>query len=285
MKPTAVRPTLPPVSLVLLAIGSVQIGSALAKSLFTELGPSGMTFLRVVLAAIILGLLWRPQWRPETRQSFRTVLVYGAVLALMNFLFYQAIARIPVGIAVALEFTGPLGLSVTKSRRWLEAVWVAIAAVGVILLAPIGGFELNWLGIALALAAGLCWASYILLAARVGQLLPGVEGLTWAMLFGAILLLPVGLQPALSALQRPQLFLIASGVALLSSVLPYALELSALRHMPVQLFGVLMSLEPMVAAVAGFVVLGETLTLRAVIAIALISLAAAGASRYRTTPA
>lgn len=245
------------------------------------MGPSGMAFFRVALAAIILALLWRPQWRPEIRQNLTAVLMFGAVLSLMNFLFYQAIARIPVGIAVALEFTGPLGLSVLKSRRWLEAVWVAIAAAGVALLAPVGGFELDWLGIVFALSAGVCWASYILLAARVGQLLPGVEGLTWAMLFGSLLLLPMGGASILPAFQQPQLLLTALGVALLSSVLPYTLELTALRYVPVQVFGVLMSLEPMVAAIAGWAILGETLTFRAIVAIVLISAAAAGASRYR----
>ncbi|MEM8806709.1 MAG: EamA family transporter [Cyanobacteria bacterium P01_G01_bin.38] len=285
MKPTVAQPVVPPVSLVFLAIGSTQLGSALAKSLFAEIGPTGMVFLRVAFAACILAVIWRPKWRPdgrpETRPSLRAVLLFGLSLSVMNFLFYQAIARVPVGIAVALEFTGPLGISVFKSRRWLEAVWVAIAAVGVCLLAPIGGFEVDWLGILFSLAAGAGWAAYILMSARVGRLLPGVEGLTWAMLFGAVLLVPVGLAPALVVFQRPQLLLMVLGVALLSSALPYALELTALRYVPVQVFGVLLSLEPMVAAITGWLILGETLTLRAMVAIVLISIAAAGASRYR----
>jgi inner membrane transporter RhtA len=279
MKAFTVRPVLPPVSLVMAAVVSTQIGSALAKTLFAQVGPTGVVFLRMSFAAALLFLVWRPPWRPETRQHLGTVLSFGLSLALMNFLFYQAIARIPLGVAVALEFTGPLGLAVVKSRQWVDVLWVLLAAVGVVLLAPTGDLTLDWLGMGLALLAGLGWAAYIVMSARVGQVLPGIEGLAWAMAFGAVLLAPLGLALAGKALLNLGLLAIAIGVALLSSALPYSLELIALRRLPVPVFGVLLSIEPMVAAVAGFLVLGEALSLRAMVAIGLISVAAAGAAR------
>ena len=270
MKTIETRVGFPPTGLVLLAIASVQIGSALAKSLFQVLDPSTVVFLRMSLGACILWALWRPRWKQETGQNWPALLGFGVSLAVMNFLFYQAINRIPLGIAVALEFMGPLGLAVIKSRRWLDILWVAFAACGVCLLASIGqtdGLGLDRLGIGFALLAGVCWSIYILVAARVGRILPGIEGLIWALTLGSLLLAPIGLRSMDSALLNVKVFAIATGVALLSTAIPYALELLALKRLPVNVFGVLLSLEPMAAAIAGFWVLGETVTVRAMVAI------------------
>lgn len=284
MKTIETRVEFPPTGLVLLAIASVQIGSALAKSLFQVLDPSTVVFLRMSLGTLILWALWRPQWRQETRQNWPVLLGFGLSLAVMNFLFYQAISRIPLGIAVALEFMGPLGLAVIKSHRWLDILWVTFAGFGVFLLAPLGqtgDLALDSWGIGFALLAGGSWAIYILMSARVGQVLPGIEGLIWALTFGSLLLAPIGLLSVNGALFNFKIVAIAFGVALLSTVIPYALELLALKRLPVNVFGVLLSLEPMAAAIAGFWVLGETVTVRAMGAIVLISIAAGGSARFR----
>ncbi|MEL6136168.1 MAG: EamA family transporter [Cyanobacteria bacterium J06628_6] len=285
MKPTALKPVLPPPALVIFSVISTQVGSAFAKTLFGQVGPLGIVFLRVALGACILLAVWRPRWTAATQSRWPVIVGFGASLALMNSLFYLAIARIPLGIAVALEFTGPLGLAVVKSRRWIDGLWTALAAVGVVLLAPIGNFTLDWVGVGLALAAGLCWAGYILMSARAGQALPGIDGLAWAMAFGACLLAPVEVATSGLDLLRPDILAIAAGVALMSSVLPYSFELMALRQLPVNVFGVLLSLEPMAATLAGMVILGETLTVRSLLAVLLISTAAAGSACYQNREA
>lgn len=270
-----------PTAFVLLAIVSTQLGSALAKSLFEPLNPFAVVFLRVGFAAITLLLLWRPQWRAVRPVDYPMLMLYGLALALMNLSFYLAIERIPIGVAVALEFLGPLGVAVANSRRWVDVLWVFLAAVGIILLAPVGeGMELDPIGILLALVAGSLWAAYILLSAKVGRALPGGTGLAWAMTVGAIVLLPVGIVAGGTALLSPPLLLSGLGVALLSSALPYSLELEALRWMPVRVFGVLLSLEPAAAALMGFVILRETLAFRAMVAIVLVTIAAAGSARF-----
>jgi inner membrane transporter RhtA len=199
----------------------------------------------------------------------------------MNLAFYASIERIPLGIAATLEFTGPLGLAALKSKRWLEMLWIGMAALGVLLLAPIGGFALDGWGVTFALIAAVFLALYILLSAQVGQIMPGIDGLFWAMAIAALLLSPLGIASAGGALLQPRLLALGLGVAILSSTIPYSLELIALRSIPVNVFGVLRSLEPMSAAIAGFIVLRETLTLRSLLAIGLISVAAAGISRFR----
>ena len=273
------RPVASPTLLVLLSIVSTQLGSAVAKSLFTQISPYAMVCLRVGFAAIVLVMLWRPRWRQVERGHYLPLIGFGLSLALMNLAFYLAIERVPIGIAVALEFVGPLGVAICNSRRWLDGLWVAMAAAGILLLAPVGGATLDPLGLLLALTAGGFWAAYILLAAKVGKALPGGAGLAMAMTIGAVALLPVGLWAGMAL--SPHLLLLGFGVALLSSALPYSLELEALRWMPVQVFGVLLSLEPAVAALVGFWVLKETLSLRAMIAIGLVTIAAVGAALGR----
>jgi inner membrane transporter RhtA len=273
-------PSLPPTSLVLLAIASTQLGSAIAKRLFQMLDPTGVVVLRLGFAAIVLLLLWRPGIKNSFRVHYRSLILFGLALSLMNLTFYLAIARIPLGVAVTLEFIGPLGVAIVNSRKLLDVLWIALAAGGIVLLAPIGGLELDPVGIALALLAGGFWAAYILLSAQVGRALPGGVGLALAMAVGAIVLLPVGIATSGPALLNLPLLLMGFGVALLSSAIPYSLELEALRFLPVQVFGVLLSLEPAAAALMGFIVLRETLSLRAILAILLVTIAAAGASKF-----
>ena len=271
---------MPPTGLVLLAIGSVQLGSAIAKHLFHALGPGGAVFLRIGFGALVLLILWRPRFRGYARADYAVAILFGLTVAAMNFSFYSALDRIPLGIAVTLEFVGPLGVAVAGSRRVLDGVWVLLAAVGIVLLAPWGGIKLNTLGVMLALLAGSFWAAYIFLSARVGRVFIGGTGLALAMVVGGLVSTPIGVLSAGTSLLRPQLLLVGACVALLSAVIPYSFELEALRRLPTKVFGVLMSLEPAVAAILGFIVLGEVLALRAVIAIVLVTVAAAGASRY-----
>lgn len=270
-----------PTLLVMLAITSTPIGAAFSKFLFPEVGSGGMVFLRVGFAAISLIALCRPKWTEKIQQNTKILISFGVIMALMNLSFYAAIERIPLGIAVTIEFIGPLGLAALKSRRWLDILWAILAFLGLLLLMPTGGENLNPWGILLALIAAFFWAMYILLSAQVGQAVPGIEGLCWAMVIGAVILAPVGIISAGSALGQPKLLAIGFAVATLSSTIPYSLEMLALKSLPVNVFGILMSLEPMCAAIAGLVVLGETLTLRSVVAIVLVSIAAAGTSRFR----
>ncbi len=280
---TTARPALtdavPPTGLVLVAIGSTQLGAAVAKSLFDELGPTGTVLLRVLFAAVMLVLLWRPGLRRWARGDLALAAAFGVALAGMNLSFYAAIDRIPLGIAVTLEFTGPLAVALLGSRRALDVLWALLAAAGIVLLADPGGGASDTAGVVLALVAGACWAAYIVLSQRAGRAFPGGSGLAIAMGFGAVLLVPVGVAGGGAALLDPVLLGVGAAVALLSSAIPYSLELEALRRLPANVFGVLMSLEPGVAALVGLAVLGEVLGLRQVAAIVLVVAASAGASR------
>ncbi|MEL6263137.1 MAG: EamA family transporter [Cyanobacteria bacterium J06631_12] len=273
-----------PIGLLLIAILSVQFGSALAKSLFSELGPWGVVALRVSFSAVFLLIIGRPRLHQQFRQNIRLIITYGVVMALMNSAFYAAIDRIPLGIAISLEFTGPLGLAVLQSQQWKDGLWAGLATVGIFLLTPLSGSTLDPVGMGLALCAGLCWAFYIVLAARLGQALPGVEGLSWGLAVSSLLLLPVGIATTGSTLLNPRLMMIGFGVALLSTMLPYACEIMALRSLPIKVFGVMLSLEPMAGVVAGFLILGETLSVRSLIACVLVSIAAAGAAQAQEPP-
>jgi inner membrane transporter RhtA len=269
----------PPTLLVLAAVTSVQFGAAFAKTLFDEIGAGGTVFLRVLSAAIVLALIWRPRLAGHTARDLQLALLFGLVLAGMNLAFYSSIDRIPLGIAVTFEFVGPLGVAVFGSRRPLDLVWVALAAAGILLLSDFGGASLDGLGVALALLAGALWAVYILVSARVGRVFPGGSGLALAMLVATVPLAPVGIAQAGGELLVPWILALGVAVGILSSAIPYGLELEALRRLPVGVFGVLMSLEPAVAALAGFVVLGERLAAREVVAILLVVAASAGAAR------
>ena len=268
----------------LAAVSSVQFGGAFAKTLFDEIGPGGTAFLRVLFAALILAALWRPAVRGLSGAEWRLALAYGFALVAMNLTFYEALDRIPLGIAVTFEFVGPLGVAIVGSRRPLDLVWVVLAAAGILLLSDFGTADLDGLGVALALLAGGFWAAYILLAARVGRAFEGAHGLAIGMCAGALMLLPFGLAEAGGDLLSAEALAIGLAVAVLSSVIPYSLELEALRRMPAGVFGVLMSLEPAAAALAGFIVLDEGLATREVVAIALVVAASAGAARHASVP-
>ncbi len=267
------------IGLVLGAVASLQFGSALAATLFDEVGPAGAVLLRLVFSAAILLLVWRPVVRGRPRAELALVALFGVVLAAMNSLFYLSIDRIPLGIAVTFEFVGPLGVAVATSRRRIDLLWVALAACGIGLLSSGDVEGLDPLGVAFALMAGGCWAAYILLSRRVGRLFPGGSGLALALAVGAILVLPYGLLAAGGDLADPSAIGIGLAVAVLSSAIPYSLELEALRRMPASLFGVLMSLEPAAAALAGFLVLDQGLAAIEALAIALVIVASAGAAR------
>jgi len=273
----------PPTVLVILSIFSAQLGAAIAKTLFDSLGPGGTVFLRVAFAALVLLLLVRPTLGGHDRAAYLVAGLFGLALAGMNFSLYLAIDRIPLGVAVTLEFLGPLGVAVAGSRRMLDLLWVLLAATGILLLAPLGmfgGTDLDPVGVAFALLAACLWASYILLSARTGSAFAGGTGLVLALCVGTLLLFPFGIAGAVQALLDPRLLLAAFGVAMLSTAIPFSLDLEALRKIPARIFGVLMSLEPAVAALAGLVVLGERLEMRAVAAVLLVTIAAAGASLY-----
>jgi inner membrane transporter RhtA len=264
------------VALLVTAATVVQFGAAFAISLFDRLGPGGMVFLRLTFAAVILLAVFRPAVRGR---DLKLVIAFGLVLGGMNWSFYEALDRIPLGPTVTLEFVGPLAVGVWGSRRPLDLVWVALAGVGVLILAdPFGAGGLDGVGVALAFFAGLCWATYILLSARVGRSWPAASGLAVAMAFGALLTLPAGVAQGGGALLEPGLIGAGLVVALASSVIPYSLEMEALRTLPEGVFGVMMSLEPGIAAMAGFLVLGQGLGLVDVVAILLVAVASAGAA-------
>ena len=275
---------IPPTVLVLGGIASVQFGAAFAKTVFDEVGPGGAVFLRVAFAAVILCALWRPALRGRSARDWRLILAYGFVLAGMNFTYYESLDRIPLGIAVTFEFVGPLGVAILGSRHALDLLWVALAAAGILLLSDFGTADLDPVGVALALTAGGFWAAYILLVQRVGRAMEGGQPLALAMAAGAIMISPVGIGQGGGELLSLSILVIGAGVAVLSSVIPYTLELEALRRMPANVFGVLMSLEPAAASLAGFLILDENLAAREIVAIGLVVAASAGAARGSSVP-
>jgi inner membrane transporter RhtA len=275
------------VLLVLGAATSVQGGASVAKSLFPELGPPGVVFLRLLFGSIALWAIARPELRGRPRRELRLVAALGVVLVSMNVSFYESIDRLPLGIAVTVEFLGPLAVAILGSRRRIDFAWIALAGLGVALLANGGGRSVHTTGLMLAALAGLFWALYIFLSVPIGKAYPGASGLAPAMVLGAVLIAPWGIISAGHHLREPQLLGAAVGVGLLSSALPWSLELEALRRLPTHVFGVVLSLEPAVAALAGFVLLHEHLRLRAWLAIGLVVSASAGAAREvrrRDTP-
>jgi inner membrane transporter RhtA len=264
------------VALVVAAVTSLQFGAGFAVTLFDELGPGGAAFLRQAFAAAVLIAIWRPRLAGHALVDIRLAAAFGIVLGLMNWAIYSAMDRIPLGIAVTIEFAGPLAVAVIGSRRALDLLWVALAAGGILLLADPGGGSLDSAGVAFALLAAMMWAFYILLSARVGQVFPGGSGLALAMVAAVTITAPVGISQAGSELLSPELLAAGAAVALASSVIPYSLELEALRRLPARVFGVLMSLEPAVAAIAGLVVLGQALDALEWVAIGLVVAAGIG---------
>lgn len=268
----------PPAVYVVAGIVSAQVGSSVAKYLFASLGPAATVSLRTAFAALVLLLVWRPRLHGRSRADLLAALALGLTLAGLSLSFYSALERIPLGVAMTLEFAGPLGIALVGSRRRLDLLWTLLAVAGILVLSPIGG-TVDSLGAALALLGGAFWAGYILLSARIGRTIPGGAGLAMAMVVAAIVTLPFGIAAGERVAADPRVLLAALGVALLSSVVPFSLELEALRRIPVRVFGVLMSLEPAIAALVGLVLLGETLGLRETAAIGLVVTASVGATK------
>ncbi|MEH0577795.1 MULTISPECIES: EamA family transporter [Streptomyces] len=288
--------SLGPVGLVLAGGVSVQFGGALAVTLMPRAGALGVVALRLLVAAVVLLVVCRPRLRGHSRADWGTVVAFGVTLAAMNGLFYQALDRIPLGLAVTLEVLGPLTLSVVASRRALNLLWAGLALAGVFLLSGGGdagdagsgghggggggfGGGVDLVGVAFALSAGVMWAAYIVFSARTGRRFAQADGLALAMAVGALLFLPLGLAESGTKLADPVTLGLGAAVAMLSSVLPYTLELLALRRLPASTFAVLMSLEPALAAAAGFLVLDQSLTAVQAAAIALVVGASMGAVR------
>lgn len=273
----------PPTLLALLSMLAVQVGAADAKGLFHRLGTGGTVFMRIWFAAIVLLVLWRPRIRGHSRRDYTAVLLFGITIAAMNASFYAAIARLPLGIAVTVEFLGPLGLAIAGSRHRLDLLWAGLALLGIALLTPIRGEAIDPIGLLFAVLAGALWAVYILANIRVGAAFPGHDGLALSMAVAAVAIAPAGV--ALSAAPLLNLGLLAAGasVALLSTVIPFSLEHAALKRLPARTFGVLMSLEPGIAALIGLLVLGEALSLRTILALACVTLATVGNARWGST--
>lgn len=279
MKPTSRRLPIPPLPAVFVAILSVQGGAALAKGLFPALGAAGTVGLRVGFSALILLLAFRPPLARLNRAQWRAVIPYGVILGVMNLLFYSAIARIPLGLAVTIEFVGPLGVAVFGSRKAVDVLWVVLAAAGIALITPWkAGSGVDPLGVLLAFAAGGCWAAYILLGSHLSRILPGGAAVATAMLVAALTVVPGVAALGGFAKLTPVLLAAGVGVALLSSAVPYTLELIALREIPARTFGILMSVEPAVGALVGLAFLGEILTLTQWIAVALVIAASTGST-------
>jgi inner membrane transporter RhtA len=268
---------IPPPALVLVGIVSIQVGSAVAKHLFGEVGSLGTVALRLFFAAAVLMVLWRPSLRMD-RRAWAAVVGYGVVLGVMNLTFYMALARLPLGIAVTVEFLGPLAVALGGSRRLLDAFWAVLAGGGVALLME-GRGDIDLVGLLFALAAGACWGLYILVGAALGRHTSEGNGLAVGMAVAALVAVPFGVAGSGTALVRPWVLVAGLGVALLSSVVPYSLELEALRRIPPHVFGILLSLEPATAALVGLVVLRESLHWSQWVAVLCVMAASAGATR------
>jgi inner membrane transporter RhtA len=269
-------------ALVVIGLLCQEIGASIAVILFPTAGPLGMVTLRLAFSAIVLLAIARPRVAGRSRSVWATVVGFGLVLALMNGLFYLSLERIPLGAAVTIEVLGPLALSVVASRRASAWLWAALAAVGVLLLGQGSFGHLDPLGVVLAAGAGASWVGYILLSARTGRNMPGLDGLALAMAVGTLAILPFGIATTGAVLVRPDVLLLGAAVAVLSSTIPYALELTALRRLPAATFAVLMSLAPAIATIAGLLLLGQTFTWVGAVAVGLVVAASIGA--VRTTP-
>lgn len=269
----------PPELSVLAGVFSVQFGSAFANTIFDKAGPGGVAFLRVLFTAVVLLAITRPRLRAHSRRELLLVAAYGLTLAAMNWSFYEALHRLPLGVAVTIEFTGPLAVAIAGSRRPLDAVWLVLAGGGVVLLATRGDSDgVQPLGVLFVLIAAACWAGYILLTKRVGRSFSAGTALALGMSVGSLLVLPAGIVEGGSALLHPSVFGVCFGVAMLSSLIPYSLELIALRRLATHVFGLLMSIEPAVAALAGVLVLDQPLHGVLIIALIMVVAASVGSS-------
>lgn len=265
------------VALVAVGLLCQEVGASLAVMLFPQVGPLGMVMLRLVFSALILLLIARPRLRGHSGYAWRSALMLGGVLALMNGLFYLALRELPLGVTVTIEVLGPLTLAVVTARTRSAWLWAGVAAIGILALGGGGWDRLTLTGVLFALGAAASWAGYILASARVGRAFEKLDGLALAMAIGALLSLPLGVADAGAALLRVDLVLMGAAVAVLSSTIPYALELMALRRLTPAVFGILMSLGPATASLAGFILLGQHLSVLELIGITLVIVASAGA--------
>ena len=279
-RPSGLASTLLSVGVLIVAMFSFQASASVAESLFGRIGPSGAAGLRLLAGGIMLAAAFRP-WRAwPTRQAWRPILVYGASVGVMNNLFYNALARVPLGLAVALEFAGPLAVAMAGSRRPVDFLWIALAVGGLLLILRPGASAtgpLDPIGVALALAAGVCWALYIIFGQKAGGE-HGMQSTAMGMIIAAVVGAPIGLMQAGAAVMSPSVLLTGLVVGFLGSALPYALEMIALTRLPTRTFGTLMSLEPAVGALAGLVLLRQSLSPAQWLAIGAVVAASIGAT-------
>ncbi|NJN86384.1 MAG: EamA family transporter [Leptolyngbyaceae cyanobacterium SL_7_1] len=277
--------SIPPSGLVLLSCLSAQVGTAIATFMFSSIGSMGTVFVCKAIATLWLLAIWRPRWRNHSRQDYLLVGLFGLAMAGMSLAFFGAVSRVPLGVASTLEFLGPLGVALLGSRRPLDLVWVGLAAGGVCLLSPLNGnTSLDPLGVALALLSGVCWAGYILLSVPAGRAFPGGAGLALSMTVATLILLPPGVLQAGTALLDSKVLLLGVGAAFLGTIVTYSLEFKALKTVPPRVFGILMSIEPAIAALVGLLILGEQLQLQSLMAIGLVVMAAIGVTLFGRTP-
>ncbi|MBD8683674.1 threonine/homoserine exporter RhtA [Pseudomonas sp. CFBP 13719] len=279
MTPPSLTTKLYPIALLIIAMASIQTGASLAKGMFPLIGAQGTTALRLIFASLFMLVLLRP-WRARlTWTTLKTVMIYGIALGCMNLLFYMSLRTVPLGIAVALEFTGPLAVAILASRKAVDFAWVALAVVGLLLLIPIGEAEagLDPVGVCYALGAGVCWALYILYGQKAGAD-NGVQTAALGVMIAAVFIAPIGIAHAGTALLDMALMPTAIAVAILSTALPYSLEMVALTRLPARTFGTLMSMEPAIGALSGLVFLHEVLSTTQWLAIGAIIMASVGAT-------
>lgn len=269
---------LPPVPAVLLAIISVQCGAAIAKTIFPALGAAGTASIRIGVSALILLLAYRPNLSKITAQQWKIVIPYGLTLGAMNLIFYMSIERIPIGLAVTLEFIGPLLVAIFGSRRLVDYCWVLLAAAGIILIAPWTNTRIDALGVLFALLAGALWATYIVLGGKVSKIMNSGEAVSIGMLFASILILPFGFYENGLVNLTPKLMGLGIALALLSSAIPFTLEMKALGQLPPRTFSILMSLEPAAAAICAFIFLQEQLNFYEILAVVCVVIASAGST-------
>jgi inner membrane transporter RhtA len=269
---------IPPIPAVLFAIICVQSGAAIAKGLFPSIGAAGTASLRIGISALILLSVYRPNFLKITINQWKFVIPYGLSLGAMNLVFYLAIERIPIGLAVTLEFIGPLLVAVLGSKRLIDFFWVLLAATGIVLIAPWSSSGLDILGVLFALLAGGLWAAYIVLGGKISKIMKGGDAVATGMLFAAALIVPFGVMGNGLTSLTPKLFSLGIALALLSSAIPFTLEMKALGQLPARTFSVLMSLEPAAASICGLIFLQEYLTLNEILAVFSVVIASAGST-------
>ena len=270
--------TIPPLPAVLLAIISVQSGAAIAKGLFPAIGAAGTASLRIGISAIILLIAYRPNFKKISISQWKAVIPYGLCLGAMNIVFYFSIERIPIGLAVTLEFIGPLLVAIFGSKRFIDFLWILLAGAGIVLIAPFNGNGVDVIGMLLALLAGGFWAAYILLGGRISKIMDGGKAVATGMVFAALLVVPFGLFSEKISNLNPVLFGLGTALALLSSAIPFTLEMNALKILPAKTFSILMSLAPAFAALCALLFLGERLAMNETLAVIFVVIASTGAT-------